>query len=310
MFQKRAFVAEGLGKVTFTPRTRESWKPIRVTVSPFRQGKGLIMSETLRTSELNGRLWGARSADWANHQEHVHKPVYKAVLDAASVKVGTRFLDVGCGAGMTVKLAVDRGAVATGLDAAENLLNIASLRAPTAAFHKGDLEELPFSDGEFDVVSGINSFQYAGNPVSALSEARRVVGKNGKVVIVTWGEPEGMEAAKLIGAIKPLMPPPPLGAPGPFALSDKNALRGFAEHADLEVIEIFDVDCPFEYTDIETAVRGMSSAGVAVKVMEMAGEKAVEEAYRNAFAEFQKPDGSVRVGAAFRCLVARPSLAL
>lgn len=103
------------------------------------------------------------------------------------------------------------------------------------------------------------------------------------------------------------MPPPPPGAPGPFALSDENALRTFANQAGLDTIEIFDVDCPFEYSNIETAVRGMSSAGVAVKVMEIAGEKAVEDAYRHAFAEFQKPDGSVRVSAAFRCLVAKPA---
>ena len=265
------------------------------------------MSDGSRTAELNGRLWGARAADWANHQEQVHEPVYKAVLDAVGVGAGTRFLDVGCGAGMTVKLAAARGAEATGLDAAADLLKFASTRTPTAAFHVGDLEELPFGDGEFDVVSGINSFQYAGNPVSALSEARRVVGKNGKVIVVTWGEPEGMEAAKLIAALKPLMPPPPPGAPGPFALSDKSALHSFAEQANLDVVEIFDVDCPFEYADIETAVRGMSSAGVAVKVMGIAGEKAVEEAYRKAFAEFEQPDGRVRVGAAFRCLIAQPS---
>ena len=265
------------------------------------------MSDGSRTSELNGRLWGKRAADWANHQEHVHEPVYRAVLNASGVEAGTRFLDVGCGAGMTVKLAAARGAEATGLDAAAELLKFAASRTPTADFHVGDLEELPFGDGEFVVVSGINSFQYAGNPVSALSEAQRVLRKNGKVAVVTWGEPEGMEAAKLIAALKPLMPPAPPGAPGPFALSDENALRSFAEQAKLEAIEIFDIDCPFEYADIETAVRGMSSAGVAVKVMEMAGEMAVEEAYRDAFAEFQQPDGSVRVGATFRCLVAQPS---
>ena len=264
------------------------------------------MTTNSRTSDVNGRLWGARASDWSNYQERVHEPVYQAVLDAAGVGSGTRFLDVGCGAGLTVNLAVARGAEATGLDAADDLLRIAASRTPTAAFHVGDLEDLPFRDGEFDVVSGINSFQYAGNPVSALSEARRVAGENGKVVVVTWGEPEGMDAAKLIGALKPLMTPPPPGAPGPFALSNERALRRFAEQAGLKAIEIFDVDCPFEYSDIGSAVRGMSSAGVAVKAMETAGEDAVEEAYRNAFAEFQEPDGSVRVGATFRCLVAVP----
>ncbi|MCV6825799.1 MULTISPECIES: class I SAM-dependent methyltransferase [Halocynthiibacter] len=258
-----------------------------------------------KTSDENGRLWGARASDWANYQERVHEAVYKAVLDAADIKAGTRFLDVGCGAGLTVNLAVARGAEATGLDAADDLLKIAAVRTPTAAFHLGDLEALPFGDGEFDVVSGINSFQYAGNPVSALSEAKRVAGENGKIVVVTWGEPQGMGAAKLIGALKPLMPPPPPGTPGPFALSDESALRAFAEQAGLKAVEIFDIDCPFEYPNIETAVRGLSSAGVAVKVMEIAGEKAVEEAYRNALSEFQAPDGSIRVGAVFRCLIAK-----
>ncbi|MBB95692.1 MAG: hypothetical protein CML68_14020 [Rhodobacteraceae bacterium] len=31
----------------------------------------------------------------------------------------------------------------------------------------GDIEELPFDDATFDIVSGFNSFQYAGNPGAA-----------------------------------------------------------------------------------------------------------------------------------------------
>ena len=264
------------------------------------------MPDSSRTSEVNGRLWGARAEDWANHQERVHAPVYRAVLDAARVGAGTRYLDVGCGSGMAVNMASARGASATGLDAAGDLLKIASSRTPAADFHAGDLEELPFGDGAFDVVSGINAFQYAGNPVAALSEARRVVGDRGTVVVVTWGEPDGMEAARLVAAIRPFMPPPPPGAPGPFALSQEGALRGFAGKAGLEPVEIFDVDSPFEYPDIETAVRGLSSAGVAVKAMELAGEDAVEGAYHSALAEFLQADGRVRVAASFRCLLARP----
>lgn len=95
----------------------------------------------------------------------------------------------------------------------------------------GDLEELPFSDAEFDLVTGFNSFQFAANPVVALQEARRVAKPTGRVVIMTWGVPEGMEAASLVAALKPLLPPPPPGAPGRFALSDANTLRALAESA-------------------------------------------------------------------------------
>jgi len=258
-----------------------------------------------RTSETNGRHWGARAKDWANYQEIVHKPVYEAVLDATNVGIGTRLLDVGCGSGMMLKLGVEREAIATGLDASPELLAIAKSRSPASNFHVGDLEELPFDSGQFDVVTGINAFQYAGNPVGALSEARRVVSAGGTVVVVTWGEPDGMEAAKIVAAIKPLLPPPPPGAPGPFALSNESALANFAQQAGLDPIEIFDVDCPFKYDDVEMAVRGNSAAGVAVKAMEIAGERAVQDAYRSAFAEFQQPDGSVCANASFRCLLAK-----
>ena len=46
-----------------------------------------------------------------------------------------------------------------------------------------------------------------------------------------------------------LMPPPPAGAPGPFALSDVSALRKFAADAGLTPVEVFDVDTPFVYAD-------------------------------------------------------------
>ncbi len=157
----------------------------------------------------------------------------------------------------------------------------------------------------FDVVTGFNSFQYAANPAAALAEARRVTKPGGEVVIMTWGNPEGMEAASLIAALRPLMPVPPPGAPGPFALSDENALRKFAVDAKLTPVVVFDVDCPFVYPDDATAVRGLNAAGVAVRAMENTSEQAVSEAHSKALAPFRRSDGSYRINASFRCLLAR-----
>ena len=178
-----------------------------------------------RTAGKNGKLWGARAQDWADIQEGTVRPVYLAALDRTKVGAGTRYLDVGCGSGMAAAIAANRGAEVCGIDAAEELLAIGRTRSPNINFQYCDIEELPFADNSFEVVTGFNSFQYAGNPGIALAEARRVTMPGGTVVIVTWGEPEGMEAATLIGAIKPLLPPPPPGAPGPFALSDEVKLR-------------------------------------------------------------------------------------
>src|ERR671919_274800 len=118
-----------------------------------------------RTADINGALWGARASDWADIQEGTVRAVYEAVLERTRVRPGTRYLDVGCGAGMAAQMAAVRGAQVSGIDAAE-----------------------------------------------ALGEARRLTRPGGAVVVTTWGDPDGMEAASVVAALRPLMPPPPPGA--------------------------------------------------------------------------------------------------
>lgn len=259
-----------------------------------------------QTSAVNDRLWGARSQDWADFQEGCFRPVYEAVLKRCAVSATTHYLDVGCGAGMAAQIAAERGAKVVGIDASTELLAIARVRVPNGDFRASDMEALLFSDGTFDVITGFNSFQYAGNPIVALGEARRVAKPDGKIVIMTWGDPSTMEAASLVKALGPLMPAPPPGAPGPFALSDEAALRKFAMDAKLTPIETFDVDSPFIYRDEATGIRALNSSGVAARAMENTSEAAVTDAHRKALAPFKQKDGSYRVSANARCLLARP----
>ncbi|MBV9326701.1 MAG: class I SAM-dependent methyltransferase [Chloroflexi bacterium] len=166
---------------------------------------------------------------------------------------------------MAAQIAASRGAHVWGIDAADELLAIARTRTPAGDFRRGDLEELPLQDRSFDLVTGFNSIQYAGNPVLALREARRVARVDANVVVVTWGDPEKMDAAAVVAALRPFLPPPPRGAPGPFALSNEAALRQLAAEADLNPVDVFEVDSPFIYPDEETAVRGLNSSGVSAR---------------------------------------------
>jgi SAM-dependent methyltransferase len=258
------------------------------------------------TSEINGRLWSARAQDWANLNEVSLRPVYEAVLTRLSVRDGTQYLDVGCGSGLAAQIATERGAEVHGIDAAEALLTIARSRSPKGEFRNGDLESLPYTDAKFDAITGFNSFQYAANPEIALREAGRVCRPDGAIAIVTWGKPEGMQAASMVAALRPLMPPPPPGAPGPFALSDEVALRNFASSAGLTASDIFDVEAVYSFPNKETAIRAWNSSGVATRAMENTSEEAVSEAHANAMAPYRQPDGSYRFSGTFRCLMARP----
>jgi ubiquinone/menaquinone biosynthesis C-methylase UbiE len=53
-----------------------------------------------------------------------------------------------------LQLAAARGAKVAGIDAAGATVEIAAERTPEADLRVGDLEDLPWGDGSFDVVTG------------------------------------------------------------------------------------------------------------------------------------------------------------
>jgi SAM-dependent methyltransferase len=257
------------------------------------------------SATVNGKLWGARARDWAAIQEPQFRPLYDVVLGKLAVGPSQDFLDVGCGAGLAAQMAAGRGAAVAGVDAAEELIAIAHERIPHGDFHVGDIEELPFPDKSFDAVAGFNSLQFAANPARALAEAKRVVRRGAPIAIVTWASPEGMDIAQVVARLQPLLPPPPPGAPAPFALSDEAELKRVANEAGLEPVAVFDVDCPWVYADLDTAIKGLDSSGRAERARVHSGDDAVSKAHREALTPFRRADGSYRLGATFRCLLAR-----
>jgi cyclopropane fatty-acyl-phospholipid synthase-like methyltransferase len=83
------------------------------------------------------RLWGTDPQAWADLAEAHNRPLFDAVLDAARVGPGTSVLDVGCGAGLTLVLAAERGALVSGLDVSPGLLGVARERLPGADLRCG-----------------------------------------------------------------------------------------------------------------------------------------------------------------------------
>jgi len=257
-----------------------------------------------RSGEHQGKLWGLHPEDWAEHQERMARVGYDAVFDRSEMH-GLQYLDAGCGAGLATRIAADRGARVSGIDASEGLLSLARSRVPEGEFRKGDLEALPYADASFDLVTGFNSFQFAANPTNAFAEARRVTRPGGRVAILTWGMPEGMEWASVLGALRTVTPPPPPGTPGPFALSTEDALRKLAEAVGLVPVEIFDVEGVQQYPNLDIALRGLLSSGNAARAIEQSSEEAVRGAYLKTLAPFRRADGSYRAGTRFRIMIAR-----
>jgi SAM-dependent methyltransferase len=266
------------------------------------------MSSTTQqgTADIQGKLWGVRVDEWAEIQEGQTKPAFDAALAALVIAPGTRMLDVGCGAGLALRLAADRGADVCGLDASEGMLAHARRRVPGAPMVQGEIEALPFEDSSFDVVTGFNSFQYAARPANALSEATRVVVPGGRVLLLLWAPADQCEAGAYLQGLGQLMPPPPPGAPGPFALSDEDALRGLFDQARLDVTTIQDVSCEWTYRDEDTAIAGLECAGPVVRVAEHAGWDAVHQVTKGFLRTYRTDDGGYKVTNTFRFVIGAP----
>jgi SAM-dependent methyltransferase len=239
-------------------------------------------------------------------QEVAFRTLYEAAFDAAQVAKGTALLDVGCGAGLACRIAQEREAEVSGLDAAPSLLEIARARCPGGDIRGGEMEELPFEDRAFDVVTGFNSFQYAADPVRALAEARRVAKPDGRIVVAVWGAAERCELAPYIAALGKLMPAPPPGAPGPFALSAPGALEALVEKAGLRPQGGAVAPVNMSFADQATALRGLLAAGPATRAIGHSGEDAVRKGIADAILRHRKADGSYVMRNEFRYLVSLP----
>ena len=128
-------------------------------------------------------------------------PAWEVVADAAGVGDGTSLLDLGCGDGAFCAFAAARGAVVHGIDVEPDAVACALEGVPGADFRLGLMENLPWADASFDVVTAFDSLQYALDPEMALIEAARVLRADGRIAICKWGPPDGNEFFAFLASI-------------------------------------------------------------------------------------------------------------
>jgi ubiquinone/menaquinone biosynthesis C-methylase UbiE len=231
----------------------------------------------MSTKEAQGKLWSVAPQYWSTYFEPFFIPIYKEVLRQLEPVNNSLLLDAGCGSGMFSHMAIANGAEVIGVDAAPGLLEVARERNPGNNFLEEDLESLPFASGSFDVVTGFNSFQYAGNFTNALAEAKRVLKEGGKLVIAIWDKPEKSDATTILKSIGSLLPPPPAGTPGPFALSEEGKIEQILQSLSLKLVHKATISCPFIYYSQTDGIKSFMGTGPAAAAMNHVNERIVQQ---------------------------------
>lgn len=187
------------------------------------------------------------------------------VAGAATLALGDRVLDVGCGTGVLARAAADRvgadGRV-TGLDLNAGMLAVARRLRPQVDWREGDATNLPFASNSFDAVVSQYALMYFPDRAAALKEMVRVLRPGGRLAIAVWGPFEratsyvtlteiarrrcGQAAANVLTA--------------PFALGNEDELHDLFQAAGIDGVgvELRDgtVTFPTIETFVETEVRG------------------------------------------------------
>jgi SAM-dependent methyltransferase len=250
-----------------------------------------------------GPLWGARPEDWARSEEQ-QLPAYEEVIRRVGLEPGRHVLDIGCGTGVFLRLAADRGAEPFGIDASAGLLELARSRVPEADLRVGDMQFLPYGDDRFDLVTGFTSFFFAEDMVAALREAGRVATPGAPIVIQVWGPPERCELEPMKLVVRPFLPSSPQTTPAPPPLWKPGVLEEVATEAGLTPTVAFDFGFAYEYPDEETLGRRLAAAAGVAALVGPEREDEVRAKIVDALAPSRTERGGYRVHNEFRFLVA------
>jgi ubiquinone/menaquinone biosynthesis C-methylase UbiE len=269
---------------------------------------------------LQRKEWGEVAAGWQQWwktHESGGQAISNHLVESADIKPGDRVLDIATGIGEPAvtaarRVGADGRVVAT--DQASEMLAIAEARATAEglqniAFLEMDAEELDLPEESFDVVLCRQGLQYLPSLGPTLGRVRHLLTPGGRLAAATWGEPPKVPFISLaMSVVRRCLqaPPPQAGIPGPFSLSDPNALEqtltdaGFANVKSNRLTVTFEWNSPGDYT------RFIQDLGAPIRAL-MASESAERQArIWQAVTEAVRPyvaDGVVRLPAEAICIV-------
>lgn len=158
------------------------------------------------------RQFAPVAANYATSAVHVSGPDLSAMLVAAGLRGGERVLDAGCGAGHTALAFAAHAAEVVAIDLTEAMLaqgrKLARERGlGNVTFKRGDVEQLPFADATFDIVTSRYSAHHYPHPLAALREFARVLKPGGLLLLVDVLSPNPPAQDTFLNAIELLRDP-------------------------------------------------------------------------------------------------------
>lgn len=134
----------------------------------------------------NAEKWDAVRSLYVDEAE-----VERALLALADVPEGAELIDVGTGTGRMLNVLAPKLRHAVGVDLSREMLAVARANLERAGLRncvvrQGDMYNLPFAPGSFDIATIHQVLHFADRPADVVAEAARVLKPGGQMLIVDF----------------------------------------------------------------------------------------------------------------------------
>jgi SAM-dependent methyltransferase len=226
-------------------------------------------------------VWEAMAPGWDSRHayfEEIARPVTDLMLERLAPERGQTILDLAAGTGVAGFAAADvvgsEGRVIVS-DFAEQMVDAAARHAARLGLTNVecrvlDAEQLELADGAVDGVVCRWGYMLMADPAAAFRETRRVLRQGGRLAFAVFTGPEENPWGSLPVAVlveQGHMPRPEAGAPGLFALADRDRLSGLLAEAGFSQPRFEEVAFTWRFADADAFWTFLNEAAGAITIV-------------------------------------------
>jgi SAM-dependent methyltransferase len=267
------------------------------------------------------QTWDEMSSGWEERREwllEITGSVNDWIVEQIDPQPGQTILDIAAGTGDLGFAAAERvgdgGRVIT-TDFAPDMVEAARRNGErrglaNVEYQVMDAERMPLGDDSVDSVVSRWGYMLMADPAAALAETRRVMRDGGTLGFAVWQTPDRNPWAAIPGMTlvqRGHMPPPEPGAPGIFAMGDRDRVAELVTGAGFADLRIEELTFEWRYAgselwDMLNRLAGPMAA--VIKELTVLEQQETREAIEGALEEYRQGDELV-VPAACWGVVAR-----
>jgi SAM-dependent methyltransferase len=213
-------------------------------------------------TEFERETWNRCAQNYQETFAPLTNEAAQLLMEAVSVKSGTRVLDIGCGPGNVAGELATAGGDVDGVDYSEPMLEVAKKNHPGIRFHFANAEKLPFDDGTFDAVISSLAVHHLARPAEVFKEVHRVLKPGGSFAWAVWGpEEEQTGFGVFFGALLTHLPDLDMSALpfGPLlGVTDSDMYEPYVSGAGLTNFQLDAHKVTWKSDTLDAVLRGMS----------------------------------------------------